>query len=175
VPFVRLRDGLPMRLLQGQARFSETIAAAQRALLPPELIVDLAHGCLQAAGEVIRPKPASLAFYAMMARRCQQGAGALNARAPDLAAAYLREYAALVGDASSDYERVETALSSGMSADDFDYRRSRANKVLSEALGQSLAKNYLIQAQGHRPNTRYGLRLEPEAIRFESLQEVAGE
>ena len=34
IPFVRLRDGLPERLLEGHARFSDAVAEAQKALPP---------------------------------------------------------------------------------------------------------------------------------------------
>ncbi|ESQ14168.1 MAG: TIGR02584 family CRISPR-associated protein [Thiohalocapsa sp. PB-PSB1] len=167
VPFVRLRAGVvPERLLNGGASFGETIAAAQRALEPPEVVIDLDNRRLQAAGESIALAPAALAFYALMARRRHMGLHAARWNSDGLAAQYLHEYQLIVGSACGDYERAETALANGMSADDFDYRRSRANKALTEALGAVLAKPYLIHADGRRPNTRYGLRLQPEAIRF---------
>ena len=169
VPFVRLRDGLPQRLLQGGATFGATIDAAQRALEPPELVIDLAGRRLQAAGEVIAVAPAPLAFYALMARRRQLGLHAVRWNTEGLVAQYLHEYAQILGAHAGDYERTESALAHGMTGDDFDYRRSRANKVLCDALGRALAKPYLIQTDGRRPNTRYGLRLEPEAIRFEAV------
>ena len=174
IPFVRLREGLPGRLLQGEATFGETIAAAQRALQPPGLIIDLANQRLQAAGEVVTLAPAPLAFYSLFARRAQQGAPALSWRDPDLAAAYLAEYAALVGDASGDYERAETALADGMSDDDFDQRKARANRALRERLGEQLAAPYLIQTQGRRPHSESSLGLTPEAIRFAAISVDGG-
>ena len=53
-----------------------------------------------------------------------------------------------------------------MSVEYFDQRKSRVNSSLEEALGRVLAAPYLIQAEGRRPRTRYGLRLEAGAIRF---------
>ena len=41
-----------------------------------------------------------------------------------------------------------------------------STKGSEEALGRALAAPYLIQAEGKRPRTRYGLRLEAGAIRF---------
>jgi len=172
VPFVRLREGLPTRLLEGRASFGESIAAAQRALEPPRLLIDLEGRRLQAAGETLSLKPAPLAFYALMARRRQQGLQAARWNSDGLAAQYLREYRGIVGAHSGDVERAEAALAEGMSAEDFDQRRSRANSALSSALGAQLAKPYLIQADGRRPHTRYGLRIEPEAIRFGAIAAV---
>ncbi|MBK1704361.1 CRISPR-associated ring nuclease Csm6 [Halochromatium glycolicum] len=174
VPFVRLRDGLPERLLQGGATFGATIAAAQRALQPPALVIDLAHQRVQAGGEVIPLAAAPLAFYSLFARRAQAGEPALSWREPGLAAAYLAEYAALVGDASGDYERAETALAEGMSDEYFDQAKARTNRALRDALGAPLAAPYLIQTQGRRPHSQSSLRLEPEAVRFASIAPAHG-
>jgi CRISPR-associated protein (TIGR02584 family) len=169
VPFVRLREGLPDRLLAGHASFGDTIAAAQRALEPPELIIDLAGQRIQAAGEIVTMTPAPLAFYAMMARRRQQGLHAARWNSDGIAEQYLAEYRNIVGAFSGDLERAEAALTNGMSDDDFDQRKSRTNATLTKALGTQLAGPYLIQAEGKRPHTRYRLRLEAGAIRFGAL------
>jgi hypothetical protein len=170
VPFVRLRTGVvPERLLSGGASFGETIAAAQRALAPPKLVIDSEHCCIQAAGEVIHLKPSALAFYALMARRRLQGLHAARSDTEGLAAQYLSEYKRIVGDYAGDYERAEQALAEGMSVEDFDQRKARTNAALTRALGAQLAAPYLIQADGTRPRTRYRLRLEPAAIRFGSI------
>jgi CRISPR-associated protein (TIGR02584 family) len=174
IPFVRLRDGLPERLLAGQASFGETIATAQRALQPPELVIDLAGQRVQVAGEIITLAAAPLAFYSLFARRCQQGEPALSWRDPDLSKAYLTEYAALVGEASGDYERAETALADGMGDDDFDQRKARTNAALRKALGPQLAAPYLIQTQGRRPRSRSRLTLDPRVIRFGPINADGG-
>jgi len=172
IPFVRLRQGLPERLLAGHASFGETIASAQRAMQPPALVIDVQARRIRAGGEVIPLPAAPLAFYSLIARRCQQGEPALSWRDPQLAAAYLAEYATLVGTASGEYERTEAALAQGMSDDDFDQRKGRTNAALRRALGEQLAAPYLIQTQGRRPHSRSALRLAPEAVRFASIDEA---
>jgi len=166
VPFVRLRDGLPERLLAGYASFGETVAAAQRAMQPPALDIDLAAQRIRAAGEVLTMPPATLAFYAMMARRRVLGLHAARWTTDGIDRQYLAEYRRIVGDLSGELERVEAALADGMTADYFDQRKSRTNAALTEALGSQLAASYLIQADGGRPSTRYRLVIEPSAIRF---------
>ncbi len=69
IPFLRLREGLPRRLLQGVATFGESVEAAQRALEPPELVIDLAGQRIRAGGELVSLTPSVLAFYSLMARR----------------------------------------------------------------------------------------------------------
>ncbi|WP_240905819.1 CRISPR-associated ring nuclease Csm6 [Thiorhodococcus mannitoliphagus] len=58
IPFIRVREGLPTRLLDGTASFVETVDTAQRALAPPALQIDLAAQCIHAAGERIDLPPA---------------------------------------------------------------------------------------------------------------------
>jgi CRISPR-associated protein (TIGR02584 family) len=174
VPFVRLRDGVvPERLLRGHASFGETIAAAQRALAPADLLIDLATRRIRAAGEIIELPPAPLAFYALMARRRHQGLHPARWNTDGITEQYLSEYRYIVGRDSAELDRVETALAQGMTKDDFDQRKARTNRELTQALGDQLAAPYLIHADGARPNTRYRLALEPKAIRFGDLHQKA--
>ncbi len=166
IPFIRVRGGLPRRLLEGSASFIETVDAAQRALAPPELEIDLAAQHIRAAGEPIALPPAQLAFYLMLAERRRAGADGLRWDDPNVAELYLRTYCRLVGDLSGDLERVEAALAAGMTKEYFEQRKSQTNKAISDALGPQLAAAYLIQAQGARPRTRFGLELDPAAIRL---------
>lgn len=172
VPFVRLRDGLvPERLLSGHASFGQTIAAAQRALEPAELVIDLAHRRIRAAGEAVELPPAPLAFYALMARRRQQGLHAARWNTEGIAEQYLSEYRRIVGAQAAELSRVELSLEKGMTDDDFDQRKARTNRELIRALGKQLAAPYLILPDGKRPHTRYTLSLAPRSIRFGPIQE----
>jgi CRISPR-associated protein (TIGR02584 family) len=173
IPFVRLRDELNNRLLTGAASFGQTVAAAQRALQPPGLVIDLPGRHLAAAGELVEMPPVELAFYSLMARRLAQGKGFVRRGDEGLDRAFIAEYHQIVGDCSGDLERIEAALAAGMSVEYFDQRKSRVNTTLEEVLGRQLAAPYLIQAEGKRPRTRYGLRLEAAAIRFGAIAPAA--
>lgn len=164
IPFVRLRDGLPKRLLQGRARFSETVATAQKALQPASLVIDPRKKRIIASEESVTLAPAHLAFYSWMARRRKNGSSHVHWSDSDIHTEYLEEYGAIVGTWSGEYERVENALKNGLTKDWFDQRKSKTNDALCEALGEQLAKPYLIKGQGKRPETRFGLALDPEAI-----------
>ena len=107
IPFLRLREGLPKRLIEGAATFGESVEAAQRALAPPDLAIDLAGGRIRAGGEVVPLPPAILAFYALMARRRLKGMHAARWDTEGLAQQYLAEYRRIAGDLSGDLERVE--------------------------------------------------------------------
>jgi CRISPR-associated protein (TIGR02584 family) len=170
IPFVSLREGLPERLLKGKASFGQTVAAARRALEPPELTIDLAGQRLCAGGEVVAMSPAELAFYATMARRRQNGLEATRWDTEGIDRQYLAEYRRIAGEMSGELERAEAALADGMHQDYFDQRKSRTNATLKDALGPQLAAPYLIQSDGARPRTRYGLRIDPQAIRFAGVE-----
>ena len=166
IPFVRLREGLPTRLLKGEEDFSETVAAAQRALQPPSLVVDMAHRRIVAGGEAVDLAPADLAFYAWMARRREARKPPVHWDDSGIGQEYLAEYGAIVGPHSGDYERAEQALDTELLKDWFEQRKSKTNTSLREALGEQLARPYLIKGAGKRPRTRFGLALPVEAIRF---------
>lgn len=171
IPFVRLREGLPTRLLKGQSSFSATVQAARRALDPAELLIDLAGRRILAGGEIIPMTPADLAFYSLAARRRQGGDHPLRRGDTDLAGPYLAELGRLLGEMSGELERAEESLAGGMSEDYFDQRKSRTNAALEQALGPQLARAYLIQGSGKR-NGRFGLTLiDPGAIQYRALSE----
>ena len=166
IPFVRLREGLPDRLLGGAARFSDTVSELNRALTPPRLEIDVDDGRVTAGGCAVPMAPADLAFLMWFARRERAGLPGLGRPAegaPDAgyAAEYLAEYDRLHGL----NERTEQRYRDGMSHRDFDERRTRVNAALRAALGLRHCAPYLINGSG-RPK-RYRLDLPPTAITIE--------
>ncbi len=173
IPFVRLRDGLPPSLQKGQAGFYQTVLAAQRALDEPELIIDLENRRLSLSGEIIdHVAPAELAFYSWMARRCCNGADAVRYGDEGIAREFLGEYQRIVEEFSGEYERAEESLKNGMNKEDFEYRKSRTKEMLKKNLPPQLLAKYEIASIGKRPNTRYGLRLKADSIRYNRLPAV---
>ncbi len=169
IPFVRLRDGVPERLLKGRAGFAETIEAAQRAQQFPELVLDLDEQLIYAGGEIFNMPPAPLALYSLLARRSLANQPAVRWDSEAVAVEYLAEYGRIVGIESGEYERAQATLAAGMTAEDFDYRKSRTNKIIQDALGLPLAKTYQIHGDGGKPRTHYALRLPAAAIDYASL------
>ncbi|GIX24242.1 MAG: hypothetical protein KatS3mg122_1473 [Caldimonas sp.] len=170
LPFVRLRCGLPHKLLQNRASFSQAVAAAQGLVGPATLVFKLRERCVVAHGQTVNLPPAELAFLAWFARRRLQGAEPLlrpsdGVPDPDYASAYLAEYRRIVGPSNGD-DRVARRLRHGMSRADFDERKSRLKSLLQAALG-STAQPYLVQGMGRRPQ-RFHLALPAQAIHFES-------
>ena len=168
IPFVSLRHGLPQKLLSGHASFGEAVAAAQAALAPPELVIDLAGRRIRAGGQEIELPPAELALLAVFARQNLLGEAALSAPskgAPDMAWArrFLTEYRAITGTLA-DIEATERALKNGMDGEYFSVRKSKLEKRLKTALGPA-ASHYRIDSGNQRPG-KYRLTLSPETVRF---------
>ena len=168
IPFVSLRHGLPQKLLSGHASFGETVAAAQAALAPPELVIDLARKRIRAGGQEIELPPAELALLAVFARQILSAGAALPAPSksvpdPTWGRRFMAEYRPITGTLA-DIETTERALKNGMDGEYFSQRKSKLEKRLKTALGPA-ASLYRIDDGGTRPR-KYRLALPPESVRF---------
>lgn len=167
IPFVRLRHGLDGRLLTGEARFSEVVACAQRALEPPRLVIDLDERCIYAGDARVTMPGAPLAFLSWLARRAVAGqppvvCPAAGTADPDYAQEFLREY-----DHVGDAERRGTArrLRKGMTEDFFRETLSRLRRRLKAALGPAGAERYGVQVLRQR-QCRYVLAVPPPHVEW---------
>jgi len=172
IPFVSLRHGLPEKLLTGRARYSETVAAARKALAPPRLVIDLAGQRIRAGDEMVPLPPRELALYSLFARRAAKGQGPLPAPPKDVPDSewrkwFIQEYKNIRSHQADDIERTEKALQHGMDGDYFSTTKSKLHAALKKALGPAAAP-YLIDDGGKRPR-QYSLKLPPEAVRFGKL------
>lgn len=168
IPFVSLRHGLPTALLDGSARFEQTVSAAQAALGPAHLELDLRNRTVCAAGRTFQLPPAELAMLTVFVRRALAGLPALPAPPKDVAdpewsERYLRELRAICGP-MSDRDATEQSLQQGMDGQYFSMRLSKLRTLLKRELGLA-ARPYLIDDGGARPR-RYRLALEADALRI---------
>lgn len=171
IPFVRLRAGLPTRLLFKPGRFSEAVDAVSQSQVGDRLIYQ--NHTLTLGGETVVLPRADLAFYLWLAHQRQSdqaGCACPPAGITDKSKAisYLLIYDALRSTPADPEapDRTTTALQSGMDKNFFERRKSRVNKHLRDQLGQR-ASPYLINRSGTRPHWRHGLILTPEQIRIE--------
>ncbi|MBL3529550.1 MAG: TIGR02584 family CRISPR-associated protein [gamma proteobacterium endosymbiont of Lamellibrachia anaximandri] len=172
IPFVRMRETLPEAVTSGIYSYCDTVRAAQPQTDPPKLQVDLESRQMKLGNELIHLAPAEFAFYSWFALRRKAYKDPIHWTDEGLGAEYLKHYGQIVNPASGDYERVEHALTDGMTKDYFDMRKSRTNAALKEALGSRFADPYLIKPHGTRPRTRFGLTLLPEAITLDTIGEA---
>ena len=172
IPFVPMRHAVEARLDRPGVRFRDLVAAARRAVGPPELVVDLRGRRVRAGGVVVRLSPSVLALYAVFARRAKEGAPPLPAPPKEVgdrlwAERYLAEYRRIVGELGV-RDDTERALRDGMDGERFSYLKPKLHAALKKALGHAAAP-YLIRSSG-RPR-RFWLDLPSEAIRFEALED----
>lgn len=162
IPFVRLRQGLPAELIEGEASFGAVVDAAQASWAAPSLVFDMRQKRLACAGRAIPMPPSILAFYLLLAgrKRRQQPPVRYTDADPQ---EFLAIYAQLAGPDSADYERATQELRGGMDKEFFEQRKSRANTALKRVLGPA-ADIYRIQPVGARPLTRFEIGLAAEAI-----------
>ncbi|WP_020559179.1 CRISPR-associated ring nuclease Csm6 [Thiofilum flexile] len=168
IPFVRLREGLPQALLEGNSSFSASIKAAQHQLNNPMVVFKSVERELWCGGELVPMPPILIVFYVWMLQRCQQQRPPLHWRDqenPVLAEQFLQIYRDLFGSRGS-YHTVAKGLQQGIGKNWFEERKSQINKTLKQALGLGKATPYLLYTYGQRPATRCGLHLQPEQIHW---------
>ena len=175
IPFVRLRDQLPEDFREGEVRFSEAVTAAQQAIGPAELVLDLPGQLVRAGGKVIHLSPLHLAFLAWLARRQVRGeewVACPNQDAPEPrhAEAFLAEYRTVIGEMGDD-ERTSGRMEKegGMTSEFFSQTKTKLHRSLRGRLGRRQARPYLVSDDGGRPQRRYGIDIEPAVIRFEPI------
>jgi CRISPR-associated protein (TIGR02584 family) len=165
IPFVRLRDGLPKRLLEGRAAFSEAVTEAQKSLPPLALALDPNRCTVVAAGKAFELEPLHFAFYWMMADRCRTARGGVHRKDKNLGAILL-EYHRRLANGSRVGGRAGNARRK-FDMDNFDQTKAKVNRAIRRALGERLAAPYLIvkldPIAGSRIN-RFGLLLPSETI-----------
>lgn len=171
IPFIRLRDDIPSRLLDGKAGFSETIEAARKASEPPFLMIGRTTGRIQANGIIVNLPNVLLAFYTWVLVRTVLEERPLpkppkgGEGVAEYANEFLEHYRAVVGG-MGDIDKTENALRKGMDEGFFSEKFSRINTLLTEELGKRLAERYGIAKRGRRGNTDYGLELSADQIQI---------
>jgi CRISPR-associated protein (TIGR02584 family) len=169
IPFVRLREGLPRRLLDGRAGLSEVVAAANRALEPPQLILDLPPRRASADEQPFDLTPTEFAVLWWLARRARDGQAEVDWSTAAAAREFLACAAELLNPMSGDYERMEQAIEWRFDAPIklaryFEPHKSRINASLDEVLGSTAVRRYAIARTRENGAARFYLPLRPEEI-----------
>lgn len=169
IPFVRLRDGQPERLLRGHVRFSEAVAAASRAYAPPRLVLKITDRSAWADGERLDIGQTDFALLVWLAERVAREESEVIWSEPAAAEEFLAVAGRVLNTMGGDFERLEKSLIERKKwpkdlADYFEPHKSRINTAVTEALGPYAAKRYAICRIGRKGESRYYLPLPPEAI-----------
>ncbi len=149
IPFVRLREGLPPRLIQGEAHLSEIVAAANRALLPPRLVLKVGARQAIADDTPIQLGDTEFCVLLWLAERARTGRPEVDWSTPEARDEFLALTRRVLNPMGGDYERIEKAFDwrgevDFRIAEYFQPHKSRINKALEESLGAHAARRYQI-------------------------------
>lgn len=172
IPFVRLRDGLPQRLLTGQASFTDTVQVANLALETPLVQIDVRRRSVQVNGMPVRLGDPGFVLYLWLARRALSDEPEVDWLLPEN---WRDEFLVLLGDVlgrmSTTYEKVQARLEEHFkkkhneTAHYFSPLTSRVNDELTKQLGEPLARRVRIERVGTRATgSRYHL---PEGVKIQ--------
>jgi CRISPR-associated protein (TIGR02584 family) len=170
IPFVRLRQGLPEKLLTGDESFTEVVAQAQMSLPSESVYINLRNQTLELSGQVVKLAPALLIFYAMLALNKKAGGEGIHWTQEHLAGDYLRLYAKVWGEHSGYYVKAERGMREGMGQSFIEQKKSKLNSLLLEALGARMGRLYQIYQQEKIAGTAYrriGIDTDPANIKVE--------
>jgi len=173
IPFIRLRQDMPDKLLNGQAGFLETITLADKAKQPPELIIDLKQRRLSASGERIALPDSQLAFYCWLLEQTVPDQTSLRKpleTEPNLAYGrqYLKIYRTVAGE-FRDIGATERGLKNGMENSFFSEKITRINKNLEQLLGKRLARAYRINSTRNNGFMFYNTELSAEQLKYDTI------
>ncbi|MDW8469626.1 MAG: CRISPR-associated ring nuclease Csm6 [Burkholderiales bacterium] len=166
IPFVRLREGLPPRLLRGAASLSQVVSSANRSLEPPRLVLEVRARRALADGLDIPLGPTEFAVLLWIAGSAALEDEGLDWSTPAAADQFLAVARRVYGrSASGGYARIEEALSwrrhaAIKLAKYFEPHKARIARAFEETLGPRAAERYAIRkrkAKGAQP--RYFLPL----------------
>ncbi len=181
IPFVRMRDEMPERIIKNSAKYTETIALMNMADQEPELTINVVRrtskdGSWEKIDRVIvngisiKMANAELAFLVWMADRAKNNLPGLSTpfegeANKEYGKAFLESYELVNSDIS---DKVNDALERGMDKAYFDNRKTQLNSVLKKSLGKRCAHNFEIQAIGkvsERSTAKlFGLNIKAENI-----------
>lgn len=165
IPFLRLRDALPQRLLGGgSVGFSDAVRRADLSVHPATITLETQRRVVLVSGEPVDLTPTHFVLYAWMVWRHQEGAGDFDPSDFSHASAFLAFARQTLGDMDGTVERLEDNINSNIRQNAPDVMKqyfapmiSRINKLLDQNLGLLLAQRCKIESHGKRGDKRYAL------------------
>ncbi|MGC8806407.1 MAG: CRISPR-associated ring nuclease Csm6 [Thiomonas sp.] len=171
IPFVRLRDGLPERLLEGKSSFTETVEVANLAQATPVLEFEVARRSVKISGLNVTLGESGFALYLWLAQRAHSDEPEVDwTDTAQWKGEFLPLIAKVFGPMSATYETIESSLERNFKSNDSEtagYFRplmSRVNGELEQQLGKALAQRVKIERVGSKKTgSRYRL---PEGLQI---------
>jgi CRISPR-associated protein (TIGR02584 family) len=151
IPFVRLRDNSPDKLVNGSASYSETVEWLNYDSENEKLILNSNSRVIDYCNKQCKLPPADFAFYQWFCQRIMQGKNGLIIPyecEPNkiYAEEFINFYQQHVDESQIDelQSSFQRNASYGMSKAYFEEKKSRVNNSLNKAFGKPLGKNITI-------------------------------
>lgn len=170
IPFVRLRDGLPLTLRQGACSFSETVQLANRSLERPCLELKVGARQVLADGQAVNLGETSFVVLLWLAERTRAGRSMVDWGQSDAVDDFLHSARRVINPMSGKFEKMEASLEPIRTIavklrKYFEPHKTRINNALRDALGESSAKRYAIDRVDTSEGYSVRLPLEPDQIK----------
>lgn len=164
IPFVRMRDGLPSKLLTGSSSFSETIKLARYATEQPQLILNPKKLTAKMHDQVAKLSTTHMAML-LWVHKC----GIVNTLPADIVdeenKRYAQDYIAIANHHGIDlHGNSQDNLEKGMTQDFMQRTISRLNTAFKKAFGDALAKHCKLASKTINKRKAYALPNEVKII-----------
>jgi CRISPR-associated protein (TIGR02584 family) len=167
IPFVRLRDGLPQRLLDGKANFTETVEVANLALGPTHLKIDKTTRNVLVNDIQVKLSDTLFALLYWFAERALSNNPEIHwDQYQEWHDGYIPMLLKIFGEDSSVLEDAQAALTKAMFAKNdpmikikkyFEPIKSKLMKTLKDQLSEALANRCAINKMGRDEDRGYSL------------------
>ena len=168
IPFVRLREHSPDKLLNGTASYSETVDWLNTDGSKKKLVLDTSNRMIIYCGEQCKLSPADFIFYLWFCQRAknqQVGLSIPYDEKPDKS--YKTEFMHLYKQYHDVFKSDDMAdtLVDGMSKAYFQERKSRTNSAIKDAFDEHLAKYISINKSSKKKGkSLFSITLNPQLI-----------
>ena len=170
IPFIRIREDIPQRLLDGEAGFSETINLALKCDETPALLIDLVSKSIFVNDVIVKLDEVDLAFYCwVLDQTLEKEVQLSKPYEGDPNECYrdqfLSHYVQVKGE-DKDIQKTEDSLKRGMDRSFFEQRISRIGTRLKDTLGKRLAEPFKITRRGPIGKSYYETGLSKEQVQI---------
>jgi CRISPR-associated protein (TIGR02584 family) len=171
IPFIRLREDVPSKLMEGEIGFSKTIEIAQKLRQPIELVIDIENKAILASTMAVSLPDTLFAFYLWVLDETLIQECSLvkpNEYEPnrEYAESFITFYQKVCGE-MRDTDKTIKALAKGMDSCFFTEKVSRIGKEFENQLNKQVAGSYKIKGSGARGRKVYSTDLNIEQLKFE--------
>lgn len=148
IPFVRLRLDTPNSIIEGKKSYTEVVKQMNLAKQRPSLIIDVAKRTIKCNGIEIKLPPQLLCFYVWIVEHWRDNQHGIvmptELGDPKYASDFTRIVEWCLDEVKAEDVAEKNFAHGGMLKDFFTTNKSKTNKLIKKALGDSLGRSFMI-------------------------------